>query len=115
LSGRMSAEWWVQYRARRRSQGRPLRRRPGYVRPKRDRSAEYARSRRSEQLPVPTLMPFLQRGTVFAFWDDELRLDLAQEASLAELEGRDPRAACREYRSRERAWQRITVPLFVAA
>jgi hypothetical protein len=56
-------------------------------------------------------MPELQRGARVAFWDDELRLDLAQEARLAELEGRDPIAAIAAYRGRELAWRAMTCPV----
>lgn len=56
-------------------------------------------------------MPDLQHGTRVAFWEDELRLDLAQEARLAELEGRDPAAAIAVYGARETSWRAHTAPL----
>lgn len=46
-----------------------------------------------------------------AFWEDELRMDLAQEAALAELEGRDPAAAVAAYRRRELSWRSLTAPI----
>ena len=57
------------------------------------------------------LMRELQRGTSVAFWDDEMRLDLAQEAALARLEGRSELEAIREYEARERKWHAITTTL----
>jgi hypothetical protein len=53
------------------------------------------------------LMPHLQHGTSVSFWEDELRLDLAQEAELAKLEGCCPKEAVRAYRAREMAWRRV--------
>jgi hypothetical protein len=64
-----------------------------------------------EQLPV--LMPGLQHGTSMSYWEDELRLDLAQEAALALIEGRDPRAAVEHYRQREKRWYNLTCPLLL--
>ena len=112
----MSAAYHRAYRARRRLSGNPVRRRPGYVRPPRgDRSAEYARRRPRAMPTLPLLMPELQHGARVAFWEDELRLDLAQEARLAELEGRDPVAAIARYRARETSWRAHTAPLFEVA
>jgi hypothetical protein len=51
-------------------------------------------------------------GTVYSFWDEELSMDLRQEAFLAELEGKDAKAQCRKYRYREREWFRNTTALF---
>lgn len=112
----MPAAYFRDYRARRRLSGNPVRRRPGYVRPVRDYTAEYARNRERHPAgpaadPLPLLMPELQRGARLAFWEDELRLDLAQEARLAELEGRDPAAAIAAYRARETNWRAHTAPL----
>jgi hypothetical protein len=74
-----------------------------------DRTAEYARrnaKRASRAIPeIPPLYPHLQRGKALSFWEDELRLDLAQERALAVLEGRDPDAAARAYAARETNWQ----------
>ncbi len=116
MSGKMSAAWWRGYRQRRRLAGNTVRRRAGYVRPPRgDRSAEYA-LRRSLGVPtVPLLLPHLQQGRRLAFWEDELRLDLHQEAELAVLEGRDPAAAVAAYRAREISWLAHTAPLFSEA
>ena len=55
-------------------------------------------------------MPTLQRGVAVSFWDDELRLDLAQEAWLAALEGREPEAAVQAYRRREIGCRYHTCP-----
>lgn len=60
--------------------------------------------------PLPILMAHLMHGTRVSFWEDELRLDLAQEEQLALLEGRDPQEAVRQYRSRELYWHSITCP-----
>ena len=60
--------------------------------------------------PLLPLMPALQHGTAISFWEDELRLDLAQEARLAEIEGIDPRCAVAAYRRREIAWRHHTCP-----
>lgn len=61
--------------------------------------------------PLAPLMPGLLHGGSLSFWEDELRLDCAQEASLAALEGRDPAEAVKAYRQRELAWRRVTCPL----
>ena len=80
-----------------------------------DRSAEYAKrnAQRSKPVhePLPQLYPELNSGKAIAFWEDELRMDLAQERALAELEGRDPDRAAAEYRGREINWFRHTVPI----
>jgi len=65
--------------------------------------------------PLPLLYPALQRGARLSFWEDELRLDLAQEWALAECEGRDPEEAARTYLARETAWRAMTAPLVEAA
>lgn len=116
MSGTMPAAYWRAYRQRRRLAGRPVHRRPGYVR-HRDYRAEYARKVERHPLTprVEPLMSTLQRGVRLAFWDDELRLDLAQERSLALLEGRDPERAVAVYRARETAWRAITAPLLAVA
>ena len=75
----------------------------------RDRSQEKRPSRAIA--PVPVLYATLVRGTRLSFWEDELRMDLAQEAELARLEGRDPVESCRMYRTREMAWRAFTMPL----
>lgn len=64
-----------------------------------------------DDTPLPMLMPCLQHGKWISFWEDELRLDLAQEKELARLEGRDPDEAVKQYRSRELYWRAITCPL----
>jgi len=63
--------------------------------------------------PLPMLMPAFQHGTAVSFWEDELRLDLAQEDCLAALEGIDPRLAVAAYRRREIAWRHHTCPFLV--
>jgi hypothetical protein len=104
----MSAAWWREYRARRREEGRPVKRER---RVRGDRSAEYAR-RRSRAAPVVELpVPTGQHGTRLAFWEDELRRDLAQEAELARLERRNPDRAVAAYRARELAWRQIIRPM----
>lgn len=120
MGAKMPPEYFRAYRERRRLEGRPLRRRAGYVRPTRDYPAEYARSLElhpavASPEPMPLLMPELQHGVAIAFWEDELRLDLAQEGRLAELEGRDPTQAVAAYRARERDWLHHTAPLEVLA
>lgn len=79
-----------------------------------DRRAEYARRRSraaADATPLAPLYPDLVRGAVVSFVRDELRMDLAQERALAELEGRDPDQAVAKYRGREHAWIRMTIPL----
>ena len=63
--------------------------------------------------PLPLLLPALQHGTAISFWEDELRLDLAQEDRLAALEGVDPAVATAVYRRREIAWRHHTCPFLV--
>ena len=88
-----------------------------------DRSIEYARRRKRAIPPIPPLHDghdlFEQarrilgpRGTTLVFLHDPLYDDLLSEATLALIEGRDPHAAIRAFRSRERAFGRITCPLF---
>jgi hypothetical protein len=101
------------YRARRKAEGRPVdagRSRLRKDRAPEDRRREYAR-RASRARPVPELFPEVRAGSRVSFWEDELRMDLCQEAVLAELEGRDPVAAVTAYRARETAWRRLTCPL----
>ena len=91
-----------------------------------DRSAEYA-SRRSRANPQ---MPSLHEGHVLfeqarrivgpkrsslVSLHDPLHEDMLSEATLALLEGRDPRAAIRAFGARERAFGRVTCPLFEEA
>ncbi len=63
--------------------------------------------------PLMPLMPALQHGTAISYWEDELRLDLAQEAQLAVLEGVDPKVAVAAYRRRENAWRHFICPFLV--
>lgn len=81
----------------------------------RDRTGEYAR-RASRALPavapLTPLFPDLQRGTRLSFWEDELRMDVRQERSLAELEGRDPAVAEASLRARETSWWHHIAPLY---
>lgn len=112
----MPAEWWREYRRRRaaslRAYNKARRQQPKLKAQRRAAEIRRRARRREEQShPLPLLMPHLQRGAALSFWDDELRLDLAQEAALAELEGRDPREAVQAYLARENAWRKITVPL----
>jgi hypothetical protein len=81
-----------------------------------DRTAERARARARAKPATPSepilpVYPALQHGRAVSFWEDELRIDLAQERALAELEGRDPAAAVRAYRLRETQWMQRTVPI----
>lgn len=69
-----------------------------------DRTIEYAKRPSRAATPLPTLYPETQHGRSVAFWEDELRLDLAQEAVLAEIEGRDPVEAVAVYAARETDW-----------
>ena len=55
------------------------------------------------------------RRTSLVALHDPLHDDLLSEATLALIEGRDPHEAIRSFRSRERAFGRITCPLFVDA
>jgi hypothetical protein len=48
---------------------------------------------------------------VLSYWDEELALDVRQEAAIASLEGRDVAEAVRAYRAKEYAWKRITVTI----
>lgn len=65
--------------------------------------------------PLTPLFPDLVHGARVSFWEDELRMDLAQERSLALVAGEDPELAVRAYRARETAWRRMTCPLVEAA
>lgn len=109
----MSAEWWREYRRRNAEKLRAYnraRRQTPTLKAQRRASEQRRRARlRVEYAPLPALYPDLQHGGTVSFWDDELRLDLAQERALAALTG-DP-SAVTEYRAREWAWRRITVPL----
>ena len=52
------------------------------------------------------------RTTSLVTLHDPLHDDLLSEATLALIEGRDPHEAIRTFRSRERAYGRITCHLF---
>lgn len=75
--------------------------------------AKYVRPSRAtaSDEPLPILYPELQHGKHYAFWDDELRLDLAQERALAILEGYDPDRRVAAYRARETAWRFYAAPV----
>lgn len=88
-----------------------------------DRSAEFAK-RRSRAIPA---LPGLHAGhdlfelarrivgprrTSLVTLHDPLYDDLVSEATLALIEGRDPAHAVRAYGARERAFGRVTCPLF---
>jgi hypothetical protein len=88
-----------------------------------DRSAEYRRRRSRAIPPLPPLHDghdlFEEahrivgpRRTSLVTLHDPLHDDLLSEATLALIEGRDPREAIRRFRSREWAIGRITCPLF---
>jgi hypothetical protein len=75
------------------------------------RANEYRKSRAQPYEPLPVLYPELNHGSAMSFWEDELRMDLAQERALAELEGVDPDEAVLAYRRREKAWLAFAAPL----
>lgn len=52
------------------------------------------------------------RRTSLVLLDDPLYDDLLSEATLALIEGRDPWEAVRAFGARERAYGRVTCPLF---
>jgi hypothetical protein len=72
---------------------------------------EKRKSRAVEVVPLLPVYASLQRGVAMSFWEDELRIDLAQERELAKLEGRDPDQAAKEYRAREQQWFQLALPL----
>jgi hypothetical protein len=55
------------------------------------------------------------RTTTLVSLADPLYDDLVSEATLALLEGRDPKDAVRAYGAQERAFGRVTCPLFELA
>jgi hypothetical protein len=88
-----------------------------------DRSAEYARRPSRAQPPAPGLHVghelFEQarkvvgpRATTLVQLHDPLYDDLVSEATLAIIEGRDPKDAVRAYGARERSFGRVTCQLF---
>ena len=113
----MPPEWWREYRLRRgeslRAYNRLRRQQP---RLKAQRHASEARRRARQHVdltPLPALYPALCHGSALSFWEDELRMDLAQEAELARLEGRCPVEAVRQYRGREMAWRCFALPWLI--
>lgn len=109
-------EQWRTYRAANRERlnaAQRARRALGRVRG--DRSREYSKRASRALPPLGPLFPELVRGQRLSFWEDELRMDLAQEAALARIEGRDEALAVRAYRAREIAWRSLTAPLIDAA
>ena len=91
-----------------------------------DRSAEYARRASRAIPPVPPMhvghAVFEQarevvgpRATNLVQLHDPLYDDLLSEATLAIIEGRDPKDAVRNYGARERAYGRVTCQLFEEA
>ena len=91
-----------------------------------DRSAEYAKRPSRAIPPIPGLhlghelferarrIVGPRRSTLVTL-HDPLYDDILSEATLALLEGRDPREAVRAFGARERAFGRITCPLLEAA
>jgi hypothetical protein len=61
--------------------------------------------------PLPQLYEELRFGAKLSFWEDELKMDLAQERALAEAERFDADEAVRVYRARETSWRYHTAPL----
>ncbi len=111
-----------EYRARQNRLRNERRRRHG----RGDRSAEYAHRASRAMAPVPglhighTLFERARqivgpRTTTLVSLHDPLYDDLVSEATLALIEGRDPRDAIRAYGARERAFGRVTCPLFEEA
>jgi hypothetical protein len=91
-----------------------------------DRSAESARRRSRAIPPLPGLhvghalferarQVVGPRRSTLVNLHDPLYDDLVSEATLALLEGRDPADAVRAYGGRERAFGRVTCPLFEEA
>lgn len=91
-----------------------------------DRSTEYASRPTRTVPPVPGLhlghdlfeharQVVGPRRTTLVTLTDPLYDDLLSEATLAIIEGRDPQVAIRRYGARERAFGRVTCPLFEAA
>lgn len=115
MAGKVSAEYYRDYRAanRERINARLRERRAKNGRVRGDRSAEYAKrpSRAQKVEPLQPLFPHVHHGMAMSFWEDELRMDLEQEAALARLENRDVDDAVRRYRAQERDWSNHTVPI----
>lgn len=91
-----------------------------------DRSAEHAGRRSRATPPLPGLHAghdlFARarevvgpRRSTLVNLHDPLYDDLVSEATLALIEGRDPRDAVRSYGARERAFGRVTCQLFELA
>jgi hypothetical protein len=91
-----------------------------------DRAAEYARRPSRAMPPMPGLHsghPLFDqaraivgpRRTTLVQLHDPLYDDLISVATLAILEGHDPKEAVRAYGARERAFGRVTCPLFEEA
>jgi hypothetical protein len=104
----VDAGYWRDYRSRHRERiNAQSRARRALGRVRGDRSREYAKRPSRAIPPLAPLYP--QNGSVLSYWDDELRMDLRQQAALASLEGWDVEEAVRAYRAKETAWHRITV------
>lgn len=109
-------EYWRKYRAAHPEyQERERTRLRNRDRTGRDRSKEYAKRPSRALAPLPVLYPDLRRGQVVSFWEDELCMDLAQEAALAALEGADVKERVRAYRAREQNWWAHRAPLIEEA
>lgn len=111
-----------EYRARQNRLRAERRRRQG----RGDRSAEYARRRSRAIPPIPPLHVGHElfdrarriigpRLSALTTLHDPLYDDLLSEATLAMIEGRDPQEAVRAFAAQERAYGRITLPLFESA
>jgi hypothetical protein len=111
-----------EYRARQNRLRNERRRRCG----RGDRSAEFAVRRSRAMPPMPglhlghTLFERARqivgpRTTTLVSLEDPLYDDLVSEATLALIEGRDPADAIRAYGARERAFGRVTCPLYEQA
>lgn len=108
-----------EYRARQNRLRAERRRRKG----REDRSREYALRRRPAIPPMPplhvghSLFDLARRivgprRTSLVVLHDPLYDDLVSEATLALIEGRDPKEAVRAFGARERSYGRVTCPIF---
>ena len=104
----MDAAYYVAYRAAHRERINAQRREQRSHKPRvrGDRSAEYTKRRETSACndPLPALYPELQHGVAVSFWEDELRMDLAQEHALLNamgVRGKDRQEYLARYRTRE--------------
>lgn len=131
MSGKMSAEWWREYRRRRGEQLRAYnrdRRQTPLVRAQRHASEERRRRRVREAeaakaviLTHPlldaaaALVPLHATGSLLRFRSELTAEDARSEAVLAMLEGRDAALAVRAFRTAELRFAAIHRPLMETA